>query len=79
MKRINSEEIQKKLESYLKKRNFSTESSTSSYFKINEKSIDLKTMAFNDLAKMESTIQDYCLYSSSYSFSENDYFKQYST
>ena len=43
MKRINSEEIEKKLENYFKKRNFSTDSS---YFKMNEKSIDLKTIVF---------------------------------
>jgi hypothetical protein len=74
MKRINSEEIEKKLENYLKKRNFST---AGSYFKMNEKSIDLKTMAFNDIASMESTIYDYYVYSSIYSLSSSDYFNQY--
>ena len=74
--RINHDEIQKKLESYLKKRNFATDNIN---LKMNEKSIDLNTMTFNDLASIESTIHDYYLYSKIYSTSENEYFKQYCT
>jgi hypothetical protein len=70
MKRIKPDEIQKKVEIYLKKRNYTSSTNTT---------IDLNAMALNGLTSMESTIHDYYLYSSIYSTSMNDYFKQYCT
>lgn len=78
MKRIKCEEIQKSIQNYVKQRNISSGS-----FLINRTTqnpidnvIDLNLMAVNDLALIESSINDYYSFSFN-SSSETEYFSQF--
>lgn len=74
MKRVQVDEIQKLIENYMKRRNYIHGNNS---LMNNDKSIDTSTMAFRDLTLFESTINNYYLFSSMYSMSSDDYYKQY--